>query len=83
VSRAYRDGALRKVRQARRLHDAALDHYAVADELMAEVGRLVDEVKELEAGRPRVQAEKAVTRTESGPAASAAGLSGAEATSEL
>ena len=51
MTRHLRDLALRKLRQARRLHDAALDHYAAGDEMLAECARLVDEVKELEAGR--------------------------------
>ncbi len=55
MTRATREAALRKLRQARRLYyDAAQDHRSTAEELTAEAARLVDEVKDLEAGRPVV-----------------------------
>ena len=52
MSPAVRACVLRKVERARRLIDAAHDHQEAADELFAEAGRLVDEIKDQEEGRP-------------------------------
>ncbi|TDR95320.1 hypothetical protein [Enterovirga rhinocerotis] len=42
--------AIRRLLKARRLMEAAIDHYEAGDEFMAEARHLVDEAKDLEAG---------------------------------